>query len=85
MNHYRQQPLKHKKKQGKFLADCEKIFFKTIYHNRRVSTTVFAASPSIHPCLSQDLTRATHLSNNQFGQHCLSSECGKAAKEIQDT
>jgi hypothetical protein len=83
-NHYRRQPLKHKKRQGKFPADSEKMFFKTSCHHRE-STTVFTASLGIHPRLSQDPTRATHLSNNQFGQHCLSSECGEAYKEIQDT
>ena len=86
-NHYRRQPLKDKRgRQGQFPSDCEKMFFKTSSHNR-ASTTVFAASPSIHSRLSQDPTRTTHLVANDrlFGRHCLSCECRKAAEEVQDT
>jgi hypothetical protein len=72
-------------RQGQFPSDCEKMFFKTSSDNR-ASTNVFAASPSIRSRLSQDLIRTTHLViNDRFGQHCLSSESGKVAEEIQDT
>jgi hypothetical protein len=84
-NQYRRQPLKHKKRQKDNFRQTEKMFFMTSSHNR-ASTTVFTVSPSIHSCLSQDLTRPTHLVvNDRFGQHCLSSKGGKDAEEVQDT
>jgi hypothetical protein len=72
-------------RQGKFPSDCEKMFFKGSNYNR-VSTNVFAMSQSIHSCVSQDPTRATHrfIINDQFGCHRLArtSIPSKCAHEV---
>jgi hypothetical protein len=65
-NQYRHQPLKHKRGKENFRQTGRKCFSREVVTTERIQ----------HSCLSHDPTRTTHLIiNNQFGQHCLSSEC----------
>jgi hypothetical protein len=74
-------------RKGKFPSDCDKKCFSIEVITTEQVQLFLQQDPSIHSCLSQDLTRTTHrfIVYDLCGHHGLSRERGKDAEEIKDT